>query len=232
MEARAMSVSADSDRLVDQVPFSKALRGSTRTLHDRANFSTYMSALLGGELTLAGYTRLAVQYYYIYQAIEQVSDTMASDTVGRRFVFDELRRLPKIARDLEFLVGPDWRDTIEPLPTTAAYAARVRESGGEWAGGFVAHHYTRYLGDIAGGQVIRRLLEKEYGIADAGTLFYHFDEIGSAPAFRDRYRIELDGAPWDEDERARVIDEARVAFECNIAVFAELANELDRYRAA
>lgn len=223
-----MTVSAE----LDQTPFSLTLRGSTRTLHDKANFSGYMSALLGGELTLAGYTRLAVQYYFIYEAIEQVSDAMAEDAVGSRFVFDELRRLPKISRDLEVLVGPGWREKIEPLPATAAYAARVRETGQSWAGGYVAHHYTRYLGDIAGGQVIRRVLEKTYGLTDAGALFYHFDEVGSAPAFRDRYRQELDTAPWSEDERARVIDEALVAFECNIAVFTELAAEMEQYRVA
>jgi heme oxygenase len=220
-----MTVSAE----LDQTPFSIALRGSTRTLHDKANFSGYMSALLGGELSLAGYTQLAVQYYFIYEAIEQVSDAMAEDAVGSRFVYDELRRLPKLSRDLEALVGPGWRGKIEPLASTAAYAARVREAGQD-SGGYVAHHYTRYLGDIAGGQVIRRVLEKTYGLTDAGALFYHFDEIGSAPAFRDNYRQALDTAPWNEDERARVIDEALVAFECNIAVFTELAAGMEQYR--
>jgi heme oxygenase len=215
---------------LEQTPFSRALRGSTKTVHEKANRSRYMNSLLGGELTVAGYTRLAVQYYFIYRAIEQASDAMAVDPVGGRFVFDELRRLPKLARDMEFLVGPGWQDTIRPLPATVAYTRRVREAAGEWAGGYVAHHYTRYLGDIAGGQIIRRLLEKNYQLTGAGALFYHFEEIGSAPAFRDRYRAQLDTAPWDEAERARVIDEALMAFECNVAVFDELAAEMAQYR--
>jgi heme oxygenase len=214
-----------------ETPFSKTLRRSTLAVHERANHSSYMSALLGGELTLAGYTRLAVQYYFIYQAIERASDTMADDPVGGRFVFDELRRMPRLARDMAYLLGPDWRAEIEPLPATRAYAERVAEVGHDWPGGFVAHHYTRYLGDIAGGQVIRRLLAKKYQVSSDGSLFYQFDEIGSAPAFRDRYRAELDAAPWTEDERAEVIDETLVAFECNIAVFNELAESMDADRA-
>jgi heme oxygenase len=221
-----MSVTTD----LDTRPFSATLRASTRVLHDRANHSDYMNALLGGELSLAGYTRLAVQYYFIYQAIERASDRMAVDSVGGEFVFDELRRLPALETDLAHLVGPDWRTEIRPLASTEAYAARVGEAA-SWAGGYVAHHYTRYLGDIAGGQVIRRLLEKKFGLDQAGTMFYHFDEIGSAPAFRDRYRAELDAAPWTEDERAEVIDETLVAFECNIAVFDELAESMDADRA-
>jgi len=216
---------------LDTRPFSATLRASTLVVHEKANHSTYMDALLGGELTQHGYTQLAIQYYFIYGAIEAVSDRMAGDPIGGEFVFDELRRLPNLERDLAHLVGPDWRSTISPLASTAAYTERIREASG-WAGGYVAHHYTRYLGDIAGGQVIRRLLEKNYDVAEAGSLFYHFDEIGSAPKFRDRYRAKLDMAPWDEDERARVVEETLVAFECNVAVFDELALRLDEYRAA
>jgi len=211
-------------------PFAANLRASTLAVHERANHSTYMTALLGGELNLAGYTRLAIQYFHIYGAIEAAADAMAADPVGGAFVFEELRRLPSLERDLAHLIGPGWRDAISPLPTTAAYVERVREAS-TWSGGFVAHHYTRYLGDIAGGQVIRRLLEKKYDVADAGSLFYHFD-IPSAPKFRDEYRARLNAAPWDESERQRVIDEALIAFECNVAVFDELALELDSYRAA
>ncbi|MGW4483216.1 biliverdin-producing heme oxygenase [Amycolatopsis sp. NPDC004368] len=210
-------------------PFSGQLRESTRGVHDRANHSAYMNALLGGELSLAGYTQLAIQYYFVYQAIEHVSDEMTGDAVGREFVFDELRRLPSLERDLAHLVGPGWRTEIQPLASTRAYVARIAEAS-NWAGGYVAHHYTRYLGDIAGGQIIRRLLEKNFDLAEAGSLFYHFDAIGSAPAFRDRYRAKLDAAPWDDEARTRVINETLVAFEHNVAVFDELALDLDRYR--
>ncbi|MFI5608445.1 heme oxygenase (biliverdin-producing) [Amycolatopsis sp. NPDC051903] len=212
-------------------PFSAELRASTRVVHDRANHSTYMNALLGGELSLAGYTELAIQYFFIYQAIERATDTMTGDPVGGEFVFDELRRLPSLERDLAHLVGPEWRSTVRPLASTEAYAARVAEAA-KWAGGYVAHHYTRYLGDIAGGQIIRRLLEKKFDLSGAGTLFYHFDDLGSAPAFRDRYRAKLDAAPWDDVARVRVIDETLVAFEHNVAVFDELALDLQRHRIA
>ncbi|WP_410630623.1 heme oxygenase (biliverdin-producing) [Amycolatopsis sp. cmx-4-83] len=215
----------------DARPFSATLRASTLEVHEKANYSTYMRALLGGELSQEGYTQLAIQYYFIYGAIEAASDAMADHPVGGEFVFDELRRLPSLERDLAHLVGPDWRTTITPLASTREYVARVREAS-SWAGGYVAHHYTRYLGDIAGGQAIRRLLERQYDVAEAGTLFYHFDGIGSAPRFRDQYRAKLDSAPWDEAERARVIGETLVAFECNVAVFDELATRLDEYRTA
>jgi len=136
---------------VESGPFSANLRASTMAAHERANHSEYMNALLGGELSLEGYTRLAIQYYFIYQAIERAADKLVNDPVAGKFVFEELRRVPSLERDLEHLVGPDWRETVRPLPSTERYARRVAEAS-DWSGGFVAHHYTRYLGDIAGGR--------------------------------------------------------------------------------
>src|SRR3981081_4892899 len=92
-----MSVSTATGEL-EQTPFSRTLRASTKVVQEKANHSRYMNALLGGELNLAGYTQLAIQYYFIYRAIEQASDAMATDPIGRQFVVDELRRLPKLAR--------------------------------------------------------------------------------------------------------------------------------------
>ncbi|KAA9150577.1 biliverdin-producing heme oxygenase [Amycolatopsis acidicola] len=210
----------------EQTPFSTTLRESTRTVHDRANNSRYMQALLDGELPLEGYARLAVQYFLIYQAIEEASDAQRGHPEAGTFVFDELRRVPALRGDLEFLLGPDWARQLEPVAATEDYVRRIRKVAFDWPGGYVAHHYTRYLGDLAGGQVVRKLLKKAYDVEGPGALFYAFDGIESVPAFRKQYRAALDAAPWDEAERTRIVTETLVAFEFNIAVLADLADEL------
>lgn len=213
-------------------PFSRRLRESTREVHDRAHRSSYMSALLDGHLTLAGYTALAEQYYFVYATLEEAAEAMTGDPVGAPFVIPELHRTSALVTDLDRLAGPGWRERIEPTPATRAYVERMREVAFTWAGGFVAHHYTRYLGDLAGGQVIGKLLEREYGIAGPGTRFYDFGSLGSPSAFRTRYRALLDEAPWDEAERSRIMAETVAAFELNIAVLDDLADAIDTHRAA
>jgi heme oxygenase len=140
------------------------------------------------------------------------------------FAVDALRRREAIAADLAFLRGADWADDLRPLASTAAYAARIRETVDAWPGGWVAHHYTRYLGDIAGGQAVRVLLERHYGVTGDGARFYDFAALGPVPPFRTHYRALLDAAAWDEVERARIADEACHAFELNIAMLRELAD--------
>ncbi|WP_199431331.1 biliverdin-producing heme oxygenase [Qaidamihabitans albus] len=212
--------------------FAETLRESTREVHDRAHHSRYMNALLDGALTLDGYTLLAAQYFFIYRTLEQASDAMAGDPVGGPFVIDELRRMPALAEDLAFLAGPDWESAIRPAPATERYVERLRAVAFDWPGGYVAHHYTRYLGDLAGGQVVRSLLNRTYGVTGAGARFYDFGRVGSPSAFRKRYRALLDGAGWDPTERERIVAETLLAFELNIAVLADLAETVEEFRAA
>ena len=204
-------------------PFSRVLRRATAAAHERAHHSTYMAALLGGRLALDDYATLVVQYWHIYGALEDGADRLGDHPVVGGFAVDALRRRAAIAADLAFLRGPGWADELTPLPATASYCARIREAVEQWPGGWVAHHYTRYLGDLAGGQAVRGLLRRTYGVTGDGSRFYDFTALGPVPAFRARYRALLDAAAWDDGERARIAAEACRAFELNIAMLAELA---------
>lgn len=211
--------------------FSRALRASTWDDHEKAEYTEYMQALLDGKLSRDGYAALVAQHYFPYLVIEQAAEQMRSDPVAGPFVSDGLTRTPALERDLAFLYGPDWRRQIAPSPATEAYLARLREVCFRWPGGFVAHHYTRYLGDLSGGQVIRHAAEKTYGLVDhVGAEFYVFDRIGSARQFKIDYRSLLDRAPWDEAERQRVIAEVTLAYRLNTAVLAELGRDSARFR--
>jgi heme oxygenase len=200
-------------------PLSTALRQATMQVHERAHRSSFMGALLAGELPLAHFTLLAEQHRAIYGALEAASDALADDPVAGPFVIDELRRVPALRADLAALGATSPR----VLPATRAYVARICASIDD-APRFVAHHYTRYLGDLAGGQMVGKLLERTYGVTGPGASFYDFRALGSPSRFRTRYRALLDAAPWGPDEHARVAEEAVLAFELNIAVFDELAD--------
>lgn len=200
---------------------SAELRQATWAVHERAHRSTYMAALLEGALPLGAYTLLAEQYSAIYTALEAASDTMAGHPVAGPFVIDELRRLPALHDDLDALGSGVPRI----LPATARYVERLHTCATD-PERFVAHHYIRYLGDLAGGQVIGRTLERTYGLSGDGVRFYDFSALGAPPRFRTRYRELLDAAPWDAGARARVAAEAVLGFELNIAVLAEMADEV------
>ncbi|WP_433602761.1 heme oxygenase (biliverdin-producing) [Nocardia sp. CA-135953] len=216
----------------DTVPFSTAIRTATAQQHEEAENSSFISDMLGGELGIDSYHRYTAQLWFIYHALEDRWDALADDPIAGPFIRAELARTAELERDLAHLIGPDWRDALKALPATAAYAARIDECAREWPAGYIAHHYTRYLGDLSGGQVIRGTAEKLWNLPHRGdgVRFYVFDALGNPAAFKRQYRGLLDQLPLDDLECRRVLDEGQRAFALNTAVFAELAAEFPARR--
>ncbi|MGV8881455.1 MAG: heme oxygenase (biliverdin-producing) [Rhodoglobus sp.] len=206
------------------IPFSQALRERTWSSHGDSEGASFMKDLMTGKGTREDYIALVAQHFFIYEAIEAAADRFADSTVAAPFISPQLTRLNAIEDDLAFLIGSDWRDQISPLPTTVAYVNRVNEIAAEgWVGGFIAHHYTRYLGDLSGGQAIRRLMQRQFGFETNGVGFYFFDQIASPKEFKETYRDELDAVEWDDAERTRVIDEVLEAYRFNTELFVDLS---------
>ncbi|MFI6943090.1 heme oxygenase (biliverdin-producing) [Streptomyces sp. NPDC050418] len=209
-------------------PFSTVIRTASHEQHTEAETSTFMSDLLGGRLGVDAYTRYTEQLWFVYRALEDAAAALAKDPVAGPFIQAELLRTAALERDLTHLHGgEDWRETLRPLPATAAYAARVAECARTWPAGYVAHHYTRYLGDLSGGQIIRDKAEKTWGFSRKGdgVRFYVFEEIANPAAFKRHYRELLDALAVDDLEKQRVIDECKRAFALNTGVFRALGDE-------
>lgn len=207
------------------LPFSQTLRERTWTGHGESEGAGFMSDLMTGKGTREDYIALVAQHYFVYEALEAAAARFAGDPIAEPFLSDQLTRLPALEADLAFLLGAGWRDAIAPLPTTVRYVDRIHEIAAQhWAGGFVAHHYTRYLGDLSGGQAISRIMQRHFGFETNGVGFYLFDQIASPKAFKETYRDQLDTAPWDASERERVIDEVLAAYRLNTELFDDLAH--------
>jgi heme oxygenase len=208
-------------------PFSAVIRTASHDRHTEAENSTFISDLLGGRLGVAAYARYTEQLWFVYRALENAAGALAGDPVAGPFLRPELMRVAALERDLDHLLAPGWRDRAAALPETLEYAARITATARDWPPGYVAHHYTRYLGDLSGGQVIRGIAEKTWGFARKGdgVRFYVFDAIGNPAAFKREYRALLDALPVNELEKQRVVEECRRAFAHNSAVFAALGRE-------
>ena len=103
----------------------------------------------------------------------------------------------------------------------------MRECAERWPAGYIAHHYTRYHGDLSGGQIIRDRAERTWGFEKKGdgVRFYVFEEITNPAAFKRGYRALLDGVHADDLEKQRIVAECKRAFALNTAVFRALGEE-------
>ncbi|GAB2930297.1 MULTISPECIES: heme oxygenase (biliverdin-producing) [Streptomyces] len=213
--------------VVSDTAFSTLIRTASHEQHTEAETTTFMGDMLGGRLGVEAYARYTEQLWFVYEALESGARALADDPVAGPFIQPELMRLAALERDLGHLRGPRWRSTLSALPATEAYAERVAECARSWPGGYVAHHYTRYLGDLSGGQIIRDRAEKTWGFERKGdgVRFYVFEDIANPAAFKRGYRELLDRVRADDLEKQRIVSECKRAFALNTAVFLALGEE-------
>ncbi len=207
------------------VPFSERLRTRTRSGHGTSSRAGFMSDLMRGTCTRDDLVRLLAQYWHVYRALEQAAVGAAAHPVAGAFVTDRLTRLPSLEADLAHLAGPGWRDRLDAVPATVEYVDRLRGPASSSPTAFVAHHYTRYLGDLSGGQHIGRALRQRYGLLDEATTFFTFDGVPDPTAFKDEYRARLDSLPGGEEDEEAMVTEVLHAYDLNARLLAELDAE-------
>lgn len=216
-----MTITTDHDLL------SVRMREGSMAEHQEAENSTFMAALLNLEINAAGYSEYLARMLRVYQALEVTGRSLADHPVAGALVDSALDRVAALKADLAF-----WSRGEEPKGISAAtdaYEARILHTLRE-PELFVAHHYTRYLGDLSGGQVIGKKLAREYGLVNGqGTEFYVFRQIPKPKVYKDRYRATLNTLPVTEAQADGIVEEVRRVFNLNGALFGELGTELAGY---
>jgi heme oxygenase len=197
------------------------LREGTAQAHRAAERMTLIQALLRGLTDRKTYAALVRAYLEVYTALEAALMMNAEHPVVGPLVLPELWRRRALADDLRALVGP--MPSAPPSAATLAYCRRIDTLAVTTPELLVSHAYTRYLGDLAGGQVLGRIIGRALGLGPgAGLDFYDFTGIDDTVAYREAYRARLDALPVSDATSQRIVEEARQAFGYNAALFAEL----------
>ncbi|NEW86528.1 biliverdin-producing heme oxygenase [Rhodopseudomonas sp. WA056] len=195
-----------------------ALYLRTRALHLEAERTGIVAEILRGTATRDGYTLLLRNLHPAYRAIEAGIARHRDNPILAPLAAHSLARTPAIEADLVALAGTGWNDQLPVLPAAEAYADRIAEASEGDGSRLIAHAYTRYLGDLNGGQIVRRLLEKTMQLGPAELAHYDFSAIGDPGALKTEYREALEQAGAAAPDAAAIIEEGAAAFTCNIAL--------------
>jgi|GEM_PF-101348 len=217
-DARRATAIAEHDR--DDVPLSVRLRTETSEAHARAEQSTFLADLMHGRLGLVAWQLLLEQLGAVYGALETTAGRIRENDPSNALLSVELNRAEAIRDDLAALRGRTGFAGVGLLPSARDYAERIL-SHERRIPRYLAHHYTRYLGDLSGGQAIRVHLDRQYGLPREQAAFFRFEGIRRAPVFKDAYRSALDALPLSPADADAAVEEAGIAFDCNLELFDE-----------
>lgn len=196
----------------------------TKDSHTRAENTELMLSFQRGKVSLPQYKLLLCSLYKIYEALEEELDRNSNHPGVAPIYFPaELARLKTLEKDLEFFYGQGWREKVVVPKATKRYCHRIRQLGKENPEYLIAHAYTRYLGDLSGGQVLGRIAQKSMGLQSSeGLSFFAFPGVTSPNLFKQLYRSRMNSVEFTEEEKQSVLEEAVAAFELNIQVFDDL----------
>ncbi|KAF9405146.1 hypothetical protein BGZ94_003741 [Podila epigama] len=205
------------------------LKEGTKTVHAEAERSKFMRYFFKGEVSAATYGRFLVSLYQIYNALEKALDAHKDNANVQLIYFPkELARKATLEEDLEFFNGPEWREMLTPVsPAQQAYIDAIERCSSTKPELLIAHSYVRYLGDLSGGQILSKKLQKYNELPEGkGVAFYHFENVDDTEAFKDLFRKRLNQVEVDEETHKAIVQESCQAFIRNIDIFQEFDHEL------
>lgn len=190
---------------------SERLRHETKPAHREAERSGFLADLIRGRADRPGYALYLRNLAPVYAALESALERRDSPLLAP-FRQAGLRRAPWLMADLYALVGSAWRSLPE-LAEARRYALAVEAADDI---GLAAHAYTRYLGDLSGGQILRDVLTKSLALHETALSFYAFPDVLDIAATKDAARRSLDRLGARSRATDALIEAAKDAFRFNI----------------
>jgi heme oxygenase (biliverdin-producing, ferredoxin) len=169
-----------------------------------------------------GYSELSLfSLFWVCSALEDgIEKHKGSPVLAPTYRPVVLGRVEPLSNDIAYILGiPDWRthpihvqlEKAFPKPLTT-YVNRLRHLGADEADSrlLLAHAYVRYLGDLSGGQIIRKKIANSYEFPKNGNgvRFYVFHEGKGEPeagpsemkALKIWFRAGMDAGVGDDEK--------------------------------
>ncbi|MEH2160988.1 MAG: heme oxygenase (biliverdin-producing) [Nostoc sp.] len=203
------------------------LRSGTQQAHTSAENVGFMKCFLQGVVDKDCFAKFLSNLYDVYSELEAALHHNVDHPLISATYFPELNRQSSLEKDMVFYYGDNWREQITPSSATQKYIDRIREISASEPALLLGHAYTRYMGDLSGGQMLQKVAQSALKLSGyEGTSFYNFEQIPDKKAFKDKYRQALNALSVDDITAERIVAEANNAFGFNLQMAQELEGSL------
>ena len=203
------------------------LRVGTQQAHTDSENLGFMKCFVKGVVDRDCFIQLLRNFYFVYSELETAIEKHKQHPVINLIYFPELNRQSSLEQDMLFYYGNQWQKRITTSPAAQAYIARIQQISTHEPALLLAHSYTRYLGDLSGGQMLQKIAQSALKLSGhEGTSFYNFQQIPDKQAFKGKYRQALDKLSIDDKTTDKIVAEANHAFKLNMQILKELESIL------
>ncbi len=210
--------------LSEPLNLAESLKAETKHLHTALERGPLMHSLLRGQMARTPYCALLRNLHAVYDALEPALRRHATHPAVAAVHSPALFRSQSLADDLTELHGAAWQHEIALAPAGSRYVRHLQELAAARPALLVAHAYVRYLGDLSGGQMLRRIVAGALALADGrGTRFYDFGAPAEVTAHVQAFRAGLAQLGHDAEQATAIVAEAVLAFRLHQELFDELA---------
>ena len=199
------------------------LRSGTQHSHAETENIGFMKCFVKGLVDRNCFAKFLSNLYFVYSELELAIENRKNNSCLSVVYFPELKRKTNLEKDLEFYYGLNWKNQIAPSPQAQNYVSRIREVYEKEPELLIGHAYTRYMGDLSGGQMLQKVVQSTLKLEGyQGTSFYNFEQIPDKTAFKNKYREALDKVPVDDKTAEKIVLEANKSFSFNMKIAKEL----------
>eukprot|EP01114_Cavostelium_apophysatum_P004344 TRINITY_DN14561_c0_g1_i1.p1 TRINITY_DN14561_c0_g1~~TRINITY_DN14561_c0_g1_i1.p1 ORF type:complete len:151 (+),score=18.92 TRINITY_DN14561_c0_g1_i1:69-521(+) len=136
---------------------AKKMRKGTIKLHMEAERTPFISRYFRYDIQESAYKNYISFLYFVYKTLEEeLSKHHQHPYISAVYFPKELHRTEAIERDLDHFFGSrDSWTHISHANSIMQYVHRLKKAGESNPALLLAHAYTRYMGDLSGGQLLK-----------------------------------------------------------------------------
>ncbi len=153
--------------------FASRLQNDTKDIHSEVEKHPFVQNLLQDELETTSYYQHLKDLQFIYQTLEAAFPRALNLVPSlKKINFSELAREQYIVKDLNSI---DFEHLhVKPSMAAIEYVNHLFQIQHQNPLKLLAHVYVRYLGDLSGGFILKKHIEKKWPNA---TNFYDFSSL-------------------------------------------------------
>lgn len=194
------------------------MRNRTRALHQDAERSGIVARMIAGSIDRLGYRLYLQNLLPVYRSLEAALERLQQEPAIAPVFQPALFRRAALASDI-IALGGEALGSSAVLPAARALAEHIERIAARDGGArLIAHVYTRYLGDLNGGQIIAARLQKSLGLDETALRFHHFADLAAPADTAHTLRTAIDRAGAVLPDATSVVEEAATAFAMNIEI--------------